>query len=319
MPGAAGGGGLERRLEGVSYVLAAAAIWGSSFVAIKLGLEGAPPVTSSLLRFAVAAAASTVVLRALGPLRASVLKDPLVIAISLANAVGFVFQYLGIAGTNSAVAALLANIGVVVVALLSSVVLRERLSARTALAVTLAFAGGSILATRGDLSTLGGAEFRAAVLISIASVIWSVYVVLNKVALDRARHTEAEIAWAIFALTTLITLPFALALEGVPRLAYPAVAWGAILYTGVVCSSLSYVIYMKGLKRLTATATAVLTVAEILVAFALTAVVFGYVVTGVAALGAALVVVGIVLASLREGNATGDEGAGPPQAATEER
>jgi drug/metabolite transporter (DMT)-like permease len=288
---------MERRLRATVLVLGAAALWGSSFVVIKLGLEGAPPVTLSLLRFAVAAVVSLGVLRLAGPLKLRAIKDPLVVAIGLTNAAGFVFQYMGLADTNSAAASLLANLGVVVVAALSALYLHEKISSKVAAAVILTFAGGSLLATRGDLSTLGSGEFRGAVLIGIGSVIWSLFVVLNKVALERRVHTESEITWATLAITAAATLPVAVALEGVPTLAYSAVAWGAILYTAILCSSVAYVIYMVGLRELPATSTAILTVAEVLVAFVLTAIVFGTVLTGVAALGAGLVLVGILLAS----------------------
>jgi len=281
----------------------AAAIWGSSFVAIKLGLEGAPPVASVFLRFAIAAAASTAILRAFGPLRAAVLRHPLVLALALANSIGFVFQYLGLAETNSAVAALLANIGVVVVALLSVQLLGERISGKLAVAVALTFVGGSVLATRGDLSVLSTPEFRGAVLIAVASVIWSVFVVLNKLALRRGVGSEAEITWAVLALSALMLLPAVVLMEGFPTLSYPPVAWASILYTGVVCSSLSYLVYMVGLKGLSATVTAVVTVLEVIVAFALTAVIFGIIVTGIAAVGAALVLGGILLAGAAQESA----------------
>lgn len=304
---------LARESRGTLLVLSAAAIWGSSFVVIKVGLEGAPPVTSAFLRFAVAGLASGLILRRLGPVPMAVLKDPLVLALAGANAVGFVLQYLGLAHTNSAVAALLANTGVVVVAALSSVYLHERIRGPTAAAVVLAFAGGSLLATRGDLSTVGGMEFQGAILIAVASVLWSVYVVLNKITLERTAHSEEEIAWAVLALTALLTLPAAIAMEGVPSLNYSWQAWASIVYAALACSSLSYVIYMKGLRRLSATAAAVLTVSEVLVAFILTAVVYGLVVQGAAALGAGLVLVGIVLAS-RWGQPSGLPPATPPKA-----
>lgn len=289
---------MDRRKRAIALVLAAAALWGSSFVVIKLATDsGAPPVTLAFLRFVVAAAASLVVVRASGPVKLAGFKDPLVLGIGLMNTAGFVFQYVGIAGTNSAAAALLANIGVVVVAVLSSFYLNEKISARTAVAVILTFAGASLLATRGEASSFQTSEFQAAVLIGIGSVIWSVFVVMNKVALQRGKHTESDLSFVTLVITAIAMLPLTLALEGVPTFAYAAVAWGAILYTGILCSSVAYVIYMVGLKELPATSTAVLTVAEVLVAFGLTAAVFGTVLTGVAAVGAGLVLGGIALAS----------------------
>jgi drug/metabolite transporter (DMT)-like permease len=290
---------VQPRARHTAFILMAATVWGSSFIAIKLGLAGAPPVTSVLLRFAIAAAASTVILRAIAPLRLSVLKDPYVVAISLANAGGFALQYLGLADTNSAVAALLANVGVVVVAVLAATWLHERISGPVAVAVALTLVGGTLLATRGDYSQLGTPEFRAAVLIASASVIWSLFVVMNKAALDRGRASEAELTWGVLLLSVVWLVPATLLVEGVPTFAYPPVVWWVALYTGVVCSSLSYVIYMVGLKGLGATVTSVITVAEILVAFVLTAIVFGYVVSGVAAVGAGLVLGGIALAGLQ--------------------
>ncbi len=310
---------MQPRLRGVILVLVAAAIWGSSFVVIKVGLSDpggglppAPPVTSSLLRFLVAVGASAVILRAYGPLRLRALRDPLVVAIGLANAAGYALQYMGLVQTNPAVASLLANIGVVVTVALSAAVLNERIRLSTAFAVTLAFAGGSVLATRGDLTSLGTPAFASAMMIVVASVFWSVYVVLNKLSLERGPHSEAELAFSIFVLTAALTAPVAIALEGMPTLQYSAAAWGSIFYNGVLCSSVAFVVYMAGLRRLTASATAVLTVAEILVAFVLTVIVFAEGLTGISAVGAALVVGGILLTALRgNGNPPERQGAGP--------
>jgi drug/metabolite transporter (DMT)-like permease len=288
-----------RRFTSASYVLVAAAVWGSSFVVIKLGLEAAPPVTSAWLRFAIAGAVSTAGAAAFGGLRLSLLKHPLILGIAAVNAAGYLLQYIGLVDTNSAVAALLANIGVVVVAVLAVRWLGERVTAGLLAAVGMAFAGGTLIATRGDLATLAAPEFRGALFVAGASFVWSLFVVLGKVALNRQVGTAAEISWAVLALSAVMLFPPALLLEGLPQLgSYPAEAWWAALYTGVVCSSLSYVIYMRGLGGLTATATAVLTLGEILVAFAMTAVVFNYVVTGWEAVGAGLVVAGIVFASV---------------------
>ena len=86
---------MDRRTRATLLVLAAAALWGSSFVVIKLGiLAGGPPVTLSLLRFVVATVVSLFVVKMAGPLKFAALKDPLVLAIGLTNAAGFVFQYL---------------------------------------------------------------------------------------------------------------------------------------------------------------------------------------------------------------------------------
>jgi drug/metabolite transporter, DME family len=297
---------MDRRVRATALVLTAAAIWGSSFVVIKLGLgdpggavAAAPPVTSSLLRFAIAALASTAILRAMGPIRVGALKDPLVGAMALSNAVGYALQYMGLVQTNPAVASLLANIAIVVTVLLSAAVLHERISARTAFAVTLAFVGGSVLATRGDLNSIGTPEFAAAAMIAVSSVFWSVYVVLNKMALERGTYSEGELTWAIFVLTALATVPIAFALEGLPTFGYSPVAWGSILYSGVLCSSVAFVIYMVGLRELPAISTAVLTVAEILVAFVLTFLVLGEGLNAITAVGAGLVVGGILLTTLR--------------------
>jgi DME family drug/metabolite transporter len=217
---------------------------------------------------------------------------------------------VGLADTNSAVAALLANLGVVVVAGLSPKVLGEKVTSRVAVAVALTFVGGTLLATRGDLATLSSPEFRAAAAIAVGSMIWSVFVVLNKLALDRGVGTDAELSWGVLVLTAVWLVPAVFLIDGQPRIIDPALAWGTAFYTGVLCSSVSYVIYMAGLRRLGATVAAVVTVAEIVVAFVLTVVVYGSVLSGVAAAGALLVVAGIVLAGLQQSRWPKGEGTG---------
>jgi len=246
----------------------------------------------------VAGLVSTLLLFARRRMRWGVFRHPTVIVLSLLNAGGFLLQYWGLNETNSAAASILANVGVILVAILAVAWLGEKMTARLAAAVFLAFLGSVLLVTRGNLSSLAAPEVRGPLMVAVASFLWSLFVVINKDALSKNIATGEEISWAVLALSGIFLLPAAVVVDGAPTFSYSGEGWAVALYTGIFCSSLSYIIYMRGLSGLPATVASVIIVAEVLVAFVLTAVVFSYIVGGWEAVGGALVLVGIVLASL---------------------
>lgn len=174
--------------------------------------------------------------------------------------------------------------------LLEWIVDRRRPSARWATATALAFAGVALLALAGagagpDVSPLGVA------LAVTAGGAYAVYTLAAKRLLADGHAPESVMA-AAFGIGALVLLP-ALALSQPTWLLHPG-GIALALFLGTVPTALAYLLFANGLKRLAASETATLTLAEPLTAGVLGAVVLAESLSATALVGAGLVLAGLV-------------------------
>ena len=170
----------------------------------------------------------------------------------------------------------------------------ERLERRWFAATALACAGVCLLTlgggSGGDVSALG------IVLALAAGAGYAGYALIGKHLLDRGGTPEGVMA-AVFGTGALILLPtFAMTPTGE---LLSADGLTLAVYLGAVTTALAYILFAKGLRRIGASETATLTLAEPVTAMALGFLVLGERPGVVAVLGAALVLAGLALLALR--------------------
>ena len=170
---------------------------------------------------------------------------------------------------------------------------RRRPSGRWAAATALATAGVALLALAGgdaNVSLLGIA------LAVTAGGAYAVYMLASKRLLADGHTPEAVMAVA-FGLGAIALLPALLATHPTWLLHTDGIALA--LFLGIVPTALAYLLFASGLRRLSASETATLTLAEPLTAGMLGAVVLAEPLTSGAALGAGLVLAGLVALAVR--------------------
>jgi DME family drug/metabolite transporter len=164
---------------------------------------------------------------------------------------------------------------------------------RWVLATALACAGVALLALSGGEASVSAPGVAMAVL---AGGSYAVYTLAAKRLLDQGHPPEAVMA-AAFGLAAVVLLP-ALVLSGPGWLA-TADGLALALFLGVIPTALAYVLFARGLQRLTASETATLTLAEPLTAGALGAIVLAESMTAASAAGAGLVLAGLLALGVR--------------------
>jgi drug/metabolite transporter (DMT)-like permease len=227
---------------GALLVLGAAVLWSTGGVAIKAVAEA--PLKVAFYRSAFAAIALLFVLRPRLPrLGLPFLAGLVSYALCLTTFV------VATKWTTAANAIFLQYSGVIWVLLLSPIVLKEPLSARDGIAIAVAFAGMALFFV--DKLRVGGAGD----LVALSSGIFWAGLVLS---LRRERNGGAEAVVTYGnVLTAVALLPFLAGhLSLSPRSAL------LLLFLGVVQLAAAYVLFVRGLKTVTATQASLIGMAE---------------------------------------------------------
>lgn len=278
--------GIDRTLTTVVLVLA----WGSTFAAIKIGLESAPPLVFAGLRALVAAVVLLpVALLRDGPPRLRETWDwHLLLAVT--NIAGFfALQTLALLALPSGLTAVLVYLQPVLVGVLAWRFLGEPMSPGRALGLLLGFGGIVVVsahAVSGHLSVHGVVEAVA------GALAFAVGAVLLKPAVPRT-----GVWWAV---AGPFTIGAALLLAVGPVVEGWHVAWswrfvGALLYTGLVGTALAWVLWLRLLVSGEASRAATYVFFVPLVSIAIGAVFLGESVGVSLAVGAVLVAAGVYL------------------------
>jgi drug/metabolite transporter (DMT)-like permease len=274
----------------------AAALWGTSFPIISLGIKGGlDPTTFLFLRFALAAPVMLGLAKALGKDLMPLLRNRAIWVVAVFNAVGFLCQFIGQQYTGASVAALLTNMSVVLVAMGGVAFLGERLGGFKVAGIFLAIAGTVLIITNGDIRLVAGGQGLGDALYLVAAVSWAGYILYSKKKMDEQKWDPLAASACIVAVTAILVLPPALT-AGAGRLVSADSLW-AVAYTSVFNTVTPYVLYQQGLKHLTASSSAVILMLEIVVALMISVTFLGETLTAFAWVGAFAVLASILLVS----------------------
>ncbi|HEU5431183.1 MAG TPA: DMT family transporter [Thermomicrobiales bacterium] len=280
-------------------LVATTALWGTSFVATKAVLPAVPPITLATLRLAVALAALVPVTRRLGQTpdlgRGAALLGLTGIAFC------FVCQNIGLRFASAATAALILNGGIpVLTVLLAAVVLRERIADQRLVGTVLAFAGVGLLVLL-PLGGFSGAPVPGALLgnalLLTAAAAYAIYTLIGRRVFDidaALRMTAGSMLYGALGL-----LPIAACELATTGMHWPdGRAVALILYLGLGCSALPFVLWGYALARLEAVQVAVISNLELLFGVAFAALLLGEPLSRSQLGGGGLILVGASLVAL---------------------
>jgi drug/metabolite transporter (DMT)-like permease len=297
-----------------AFTLFAAFFWGTSFVIIELGLEIINPYWFAQLRFLVASVgALAVVLLFRKRIEKKILFSHWIWLMGLFNALGFIAQFAAQTSTNATKTALLVNLNLVTVAVLSTLIFREKFSVKKLLAIALSILGVFLLTTEGDLSRLTTGEFIGDMLAVIAGFIWAFYIVTNKKVVMMPKIEVISLTACVMLTTTIIMVPFTIALGGVQLkvldIGFKGV--GFVLYLGIMCNVIPFILWTYGLKRLMPTVSTLMLLFEVFIAALLAMLILNEFLTIIGIMGGAIIIIAIIIISYdskkNKNNKTKDE------------
>ncbi|OWY08977.1 EamA family transporter [Thioclava sp. F42-5] len=228
-----------------ALLAALALIWGSSFLSNRAALEGAGVFTVVFLRVASGAVLiwAYVALRRLPVPRHPIYLGHFLIMGLLNNAIPFSLIVWGQKHIDSGLASILNASTAIFGALVAAVVFTdERLSARKATGIAVGFAG-VVVAIGPD--ALKGFDLTSAGQLAVLGAALS-YGFAGAYARFAIRGLRPEVAAAgMLTGGAIWTLPILLLTEGVPSFDYAPSVWIAMLWLGVGCSALAYLLYYR--------------------------------------------------------------------------
>lgn len=282
------------RRNAVLLTTFASLIWGTSFPGVKWGLGYAGNDVFFLwLRFVVASVVTLTIVLLLRRFSFRVLKDPMIWLVGAFNAGSFIAQYVGLTLTTASKTALLVDINVIAVAIVSFFAFRERLNKVQSVGILVGVVGIVLLTADGGIS-FAEDEFLGDIVVYLSGWGWAFFIVLNKKLLSRYSAIEVSTA-AIATSTVWLAAPVAyLGLSGADLTIEP-MAWVAIAYLGIACTSIATLLWAMGLEGVSATASATIMLLEIITALVISITLLHETLEQLAVIGASLVLAAIYL------------------------
>ena len=281
----------------VAETTATALLWGTSFPVIGYGIRlGLDPKLFVFLRFATAVPVMLVITRLLGrPVLANLRSRPVWI-LGFLNAVGFVSQFLGQAYTDASSAALLVNLSVLVAAIGSASLLRERFTKTKLLGTALAILGILLLTTRGDFGGLARGQLLGDALYLVSATTWGIYIIYNKLKSDQTKWDPVGVTSSIILVTAIFTSPV-LVFTAQSGTSLSVADWLIIGYTALLNTALPFTLYQLGIRFLSATSSAIVLLLEIVTAVVISVEFLGELLNLVSLFGALSILLSILLVS----------------------
>ena len=287
------------RNRAIMLTAIASLIWGTSFPGVKWGLGYAGNDFVFLwLRFLVASVVTLSIVLALKKFDLSLLRRPELWAVGALNTAGFSAQYVGLNYTTASKTALLVDINVVAVAVISYFVFAERIGRKQALGVASGLIGVVLLTGDGGISW-NESEFVGDIMVFLAGWLWAFFIVLNKKLLSK--HNAIELSTgAIVTSAVWLAIPVTYVSLAGADLTIEPMGWASIVYLGIFCTSVATLLWAMGLEGVSATSSATIMLLEILTALAISIALLEESLRPLAIAGASFVLIAIYLVSSGE-------------------
>ena len=226
-------------------------LWGTTFVAIKSGLDDASPLLFVGMRFAIAAIVAAATLPHREALRDAL---PVAVPLGLVLAIGYASQTIGLQTTTPARSAFVTGVNVAIVPVWGALLLRRRPRTLTLAGLAITVPGLWLLTSPGGSSWTVGDGWTLACAIAFALHV----VLLN---LWSPRHETSALLVGQLAVTAVACLGAAIALEE-PRVTFTHSLAAALAVTALLATVGTTWLQLRFQPRVDATRAAVLYTTE---------------------------------------------------------
>ncbi|RLI46424.1 hypothetical protein DRO69_03085 [Candidatus Bathyarchaeota archaeon] len=286
---------MKDRKGALFLTILAGVLWGTSFPAIKIGLEFVDPYMFVFLRMLLASVLTLLIVFATNNFDVSLAKERSIWYLGLVNGFSYLIQYVGMNYTTASKSSLLINLSTVWVAVLSWLILKERFSKRKMFGIVSGILGVFFVTTNLNPFELTQGMILGDGLVFLAGITWSFFMVYNKRIVDT--HNIIQFMPWLFLATTLplaVFIPFS---SNISLLNLSIEAWLLIVYTAAFCWIIPYYLWSRGLKHISPATSTVILLIEVIVAIIISFFLLAESFTLISWIGASLILLAIMLVS----------------------
>jgi drug/metabolite transporter (DMT)-like permease len=230
--------------------LTAVVMWGVSFITTKIALEEIAPLTIIFLRLILASVLLAVL--AIYSKKSFALNwknHGGIFILALIAAFHLWIQVTGMQYTTAANTGWIIGTAPIFMAIVGFIVFKESLSPIRIFGILLAFFGLLMLISKGEFSSIDFISNKGDYLILASAFTWSIYSAVNK----RISLTYSPLLTVLFLflMMVVITSPFVInsvTIQSIMTLSIKG--WAAILFLGIFCSGIAYVLWAQALKEM---------------------------------------------------------------------
>jgi drug/metabolite transporter (DMT)-like permease len=281
-------------LEAIFAVL----VWGASFIATKVAVGQASPITVVWIRFSMG-----VIILGIAVVARKQFALPNKNEWGYFALLGFLgitfhqwLQSNGLLTAQANTTAWIVATTPVFMALLGWIVLKERLNWIKTAGITLAALGVLLVVTEGNLFSIANGKFgtKGDFLILISAVNWTVFSVLSRRGLKT--HPATRMMFYVMSLGWIFTSILFFIGKGFAEISdLQTNGWVAVAFLGVFCSGFAYIAWYDALQALSTAQTGVFLYIEPLVAVVVAALILGEAITWASLLGGGIILFGVWL------------------------
>jgi len=286
----------DDKKEALLLTVIASSLWGTSFPAIKIGLQFMDAYTFVFLRFFFALLIMFALVLFTKKFTINFNKR-LILFLGCINGIAYLLQYIGMSYTSASKSSLLVNLTVVWVALLSPMLLKEKLGRKKLAGVILSLLGIVFVTTNLNFQSFGIGNIMGDFIVIAAGMIWALFILYNKPLVTETKNLAMSLTWLLF--FTIIPLIPVVPFSANNFLTLPWEAWSAIIYTAIFCWNIPYYIWSKGLRKISPVTSTVILLNEIIVSVIISTVFLGESLTVVTGIGAVFIMIAIILVSIK--------------------
>jgi drug/metabolite transporter (DMT)-like permease len=230
--------------------LASVVFWGASFIATKIALGEIKPLSIIFLRLILASILlTTIAVYYKRNFRLSWKNHGGIFVLALIASFHLWIQVTGMQYTTAANTGWIIGTAPIFMAIVGFIAFKESLSQLRIFGIILAFFGLLLLISNGDFSSIDFLSNKGDFLVLGSAFTWSIYSAVNKkISLT---YSPLLTILFLFLMMAVIISPFAVnssAINSVLKLS--SRGWITILFLGIFCSGVAYVLWAQSLKEM---------------------------------------------------------------------
>lgn len=230
--------------------LTAVVVWGVSFIATKIALDELAPLSIIFLRLILASVLLAVLaLYSNKKFEMNWKNHGGIFILALIASFHLWIQVTGMQYTTAANTGWIIGTAPIFMAIVGLIAFKESLTPIRIFGILLAFFGLLLLISKGDLSSIDFLSNKGDFLILASAFTWSIYSAVNKkISLS---YSPLLTILFLFLMMAVIISPFTInehSIQSVSNLS--AKGWFLILFLGIFCSGVGYVLWAQALKEM---------------------------------------------------------------------